>query len=82
MDINYYQDITDWIKQQWHMLTFEYILYLAAFSFILSYVTEYLLKIKEIRWIYYSLIIILIIKLIEGDHPVSAAETIYKLVLI
>lgn len=82
MDINYYSDITGWLKEQWQMLTFEHLIYLIIFSFILSYITEYLLKFKQFRFLYYALTILLLIKLFEGGHPIGGVETVYKLALI
>jgi hypothetical protein len=82
ININFYAKITEWLKEQWDSFTIEHVLYLLAFSFVLSYITEYLLKFKEIRWIYYTVFIILLIKLVEGGHPFGAAETVYKLALI
>ena len=82
MDINYYSDITGWLKEQWRMLTFEHLIYLMAFSFVLSYITEYLLKFKQFRFLYYALTILLLIKLFEGGHPIGGVETVYKLALI
>jgi hypothetical protein len=79
---DFYSKITDWLKEQWQELTFEHILYLMAFSFILSYVTEYLLKFKQFRILYYTLAVLLLIKLFEGGHPIGGVETVYKLVLI
>jgi hypothetical protein len=80
--MNPFNYIIDWLKEQWQKLSLEYIIYLMAFSFILDHITNYLLKFRGIRWIYYSTFIILLIKLIEGGHPVGAVETIYKLNLI
>jgi len=82
MDINYYRTITDWLKQQWQLLTILHIIYLIIFSSILSYITEYALKYREIRFLYFTIFILLIIKLVEGGHIVSATETFYKLALI
>ncbi len=82
MNINYYRDITEWLKEQWQMLTFEHIIYLMAFSFVLSYITEYILKFKQMRWLYYGVSIVLLIKLFEGGHPIGGVETVYKLALI
>lgn len=82
MDYDFYHKITGWLKEQWQSLTFEHILYLMAFSFVLSYVTEYLLKFKQFRIIYYSLAVLLLFKLFEGGHPIGGVETVYKLVLI
>lgn len=79
---DFYSKITDWLKEQWQELTFEHLLYLMAFSFILSYVTEYLLKFKQFRILYYTLAVLLLIKLFEGGHPIGGVETVYKLVLI
>lgn len=81
-NIDFYSKITDWLKEQWQELTFEHLLYLMAFSFVLSYVTEYVLKFKQIRWLYYSVAVLLLIKLFEGGHPIGGVETVYKLVLI
>ena len=74
--------IINWLKEQWQMLTFEHLIYLMAFSFVLSYVTEYLLKFKKIRWLYYAVSILLLIKLFEGGHPIGGIESVYKLILI
>ena len=82
MDYNYYNSITGWLKEQWQQLTFEHILYLMAFSFVLSYVTEYLLKFKQFRILYYTFAILLLFKLFEGGHPIGGVETVYKLALI
>jgi hypothetical protein len=75
-------DITNWLKEQWKQLTLVHIIYLIAFSFVLTHITEYLLKYKAIRWFYYSTFVILLIKLVEGGHPVGAVETVYKMILI
>ncbi len=77
-----YDKVVNWLKEQWRELTFEHLLYLLAFSFVLSYVTEYLLKFKQIRWLYYSISILLLIKLFEGGHPIGGVESVYKLILI
>lgn len=82
MDYDFYHKITGWLWEQWQSLTFEHILYLMAFSFILSYVTEYLLKFKQFRILYYTLAVLLLIKLFEGGHPIGGVETVYKLALI
>lgn len=82
MDYNFYNKITGWLKEQWQMLTFEHLLYLMAFSFVLSYITEYVLKFKQFRIIYYAISILLLLKLFEGGHPIGGVETVYKLVLI
>ncbi len=74
--------ITDWLKEQWRLLTLRHLIYLMIFSIILSYITEYLLKFKQTKWIYYTAFVLLMIKLVEGGHPVSAAETVYKFILI
>jgi hypothetical protein len=74
--------IINWLKEQWRMLTFEHIIYLMAFSFVLSYVTEYVLKFKKIRWLYYAVSILLLFKLFEGGHPIGGIESVYKLILI
>lgn len=77
-----FDKIVNWLKEQWQELTFEHLLYLMAFSFVLSYVTEYLLKFKQFRFLYYAISILLLIKLFEGGHPVGGVETVYKLALI
>jgi hypothetical protein len=80
--MDYYDIIINWLKEQWRELTFEHILYLLVFSFVLSYVTEYVLKFKQIRWLYYTVSILLLIKLFEGGHPIGGVESVYKLILI
>jgi hypothetical protein len=82
MKFDYYSELIDWLKEQWHKLTFEHLIYLLVFSFLLSYITKYVLKIKQIRWLYYSISILLLIKLFEGGHPIGGFETVYKLALI
>ena len=80
--IDYYSKITGWLKEQWDSLTVTHIIYLFVFSFFLSYITEYVLKIKQIRWLYYAVSILLLIKLFGGGHPIGGIESIYKLILI
>ncbi len=74
--------VIDWLKEQWQQLTFEHLIYLLAFSFVLSYVTEYILKFKQLRILYYTISILLLIKLFEGGHPIGGVESAYKLMLI
>lgn len=81
-NIDYYSIITGWLKEQWDNLTFTYIIYLFVFSFFLSYITEYVLKIKQVRWLYYIVSIVLLVKLFKGGHPIGGVESIYKLILI
>ena len=50
-NIDFYSIITRWLKEQWQELTLTHLLYLTVFSVILSYVTEYVLKFKQIRWL-------------------------------
>jgi hypothetical protein len=80
--MDYYNIIVNWLKEQWQMLTFEHLIYLIVFSVILSYITEYVLKFKQFRILYYSIVILILIKLFEGGHPIGGVETIYKLALI
>ncbi len=80
--MDYYNIIVNWLKEQWQELTVQHVLYLLLFSFILSYVTEYILKFKQIRWLYYTVSILLLIKLFEGGHPIGGVESVYKLILI
>lgn len=80
--MDYYNIIINWLKEQWQELTVKHILYLLVFSFFLSYITEYILKFKQIRWLYYSVVILLLIKLFEGGHPIGGVESVYKLILI
>jgi hypothetical protein len=72
----------DFVKEQWEGLTYRHIIYLIVFSIIVSYVTEYILKVKQIRWLYYGLFVILMIFLVRGEHPVAATETVLKLAII
>lgn len=74
--------VVNWLKEKWKQLTFEHVLYLLLFSFVLSYITEYILKFKQIRWLYYTVTFILLIKLFEGGHPIEGVESAYKLILI
>ena len=80
MDADYYSELVVWLNEKWQNITFEHILYLILFSFILSYITEYILKFKEFRILYYTILIVLLIRLIEGGHTLSAAETAYILI--
>ncbi len=77
-----FDKVINWLKDQWRQLTFEHVLYLLIFSFVLSYITEYILKFKQIRWLYYTISILLLIKLFEGGHPIGGVESVYKLILI
>jgi hypothetical protein len=77
-----FDKVINWLKDQWRQLTFEHLIYLLAFSFVLSYVTEYILKFKQLRWIYYTVSVLLLIKLFEGGHPIGGIESAYKLILI
>jgi hypothetical protein len=65
MDADYYSELVVWLNEKWQNITFEHILYLILFSFILSYITEYILKFKEFRILYYTILIVLLIRLIE-----------------
>ena len=80
--INIFDYIITWLKEQWRQLTIVHIIYLIVFSFILDHIIDYVLKFKALRWMYYSTFIILMIKLVEGGHPIGAVETVYKLILI
>jgi hypothetical protein len=75
-------NIKEWIKNKWEQITLEHIIYLLAISYIISVISDYILKFKEIKWLYYSMFLILLVKLIESNRPVDAVETIYKLALI
>jgi hypothetical protein len=72
----------EFVKEQWDSLTYKHIIYLIVFSIGLSYITEYILKVKQIRWLYYGLFIWLVVLLIRGEHPIAAGETVLKLAII
>ena len=72
----------EFVKEQWDSLTYRHIIYLIVFSIGLSYITEYILKVKQIRWLYYGLFIWLMVLLIRGEHPIAAGETVLKLAII
>jgi|688.fasta_scaffold2123104_1 hypothetical protein len=80
MDILYKSK--DFVREQWEGLTYRHIIYLIVFSIIISYVTEYILKVKQIKFLYYGLFIVLMIILVRGEHPVAATETVLKLAII
>ena len=80
MDADYYSELVVWLNEKWQNITFEHILYLILFSFILSYITEYILKFKEFRILYYTILLVLLIRLIQGGYTLSAAETAYILI--
>lgn len=79
---DYYRIITSWIKTQWQKITLEHLVYIIVFSLVLSYITEYILRFKKFRILYYVIIVLLFVKLIEGGHSIDAAETVYKLALV
>ena len=72
----------EFVKEQWEGLTYRHIIYLIVFSIGLSYITEYILKVKQIRWLYYGLFVWLMVLLIRGEHPIAAGETVLKLAII
>lgn len=78
--MDYLNDVKEFIMNKWKKMTAEHIIYLIIFALILSYITEYILKIKYIKWLYYTLVIVLISRLVRTDHPLGAAESVYKLI--
>lgn len=74
--------IKEFITAQWEKLTVAHIIYLIVFAIVLSYITEYILKIRYMKWLYYTVVIILISRLLRSDHPIGAAESAYKLILL
>ena len=77
-----FDKVINWLKDQWRQLTFKHLLYILIFSYVLSHITEYILKFKQLRWIYYTVSVLLLIKLFEGGHPIGGIESAYKLILI
>lgn len=77
-----YSDITDFLKEQWKTLTFKHVLYLIIISIIFSYITNYLLKFKLLKWIYVGTFIILIFNLYNQGDDKTAIVDIYKLSLL
>ena len=72
----------EFITEQWDKLTIEHVIYLIVFAFVLSYITEYILKIRYVKWLYYTVVIILLSRLVRSDHPIAATESAYKLILV
>ena len=72
----------EFITAQWDKMTITHIIYLIVFASVLSYITEYILKIKYIKWLYYIVVVVLLVKLVRGDHPIAATESAYKLLLL
>jgi hypothetical protein len=74
-------NVKKFITEQWEQLTIDHVIYLVIFAIILSFITEYILKIRYMKWLYYTIVIILLSRLVRSDHPVAAAESTYKLIL-
>ena len=74
--------IKEFVTAQWEKLTVSHVIYLVVFALGLSYITEYILKIRYLKWLYYTVVIILISRLLRSDHPIAATESAYKLILL
>ena len=77
-----YNKITGVIEEKWQQLTIIYIIYLAAFWFILSYIAEYFLTPIQLKIFYYATFILPIVGFIIGWGTDSLPDIFYKKVLI
>ena len=77
-----YNKITGVIEEKWQQLTIIYIIYLAAFWFILSYIAKYFLTPTQIRIFYYATFTLPIAGFILGWGTDTLPDIFYKTVLI
>jgi len=77
-----YNKITGIIEEKWQQLTIIYIIYIAAFWFILSYIAEYFLTPRQLKLFYYATFILPFAGFILGLGADSLPDIFYKKVLI
>jgi hypothetical protein len=77
-----YNKITGAIEEKWQQLTIIYIIYFVSFWFILSYIAEYFLTPRQLRWFYNVTFILPIVGFIIWGSIDSLPDIFYKKVLI
>ena len=77
-----YNKITGVIEEKWQQLTIIYIIYIAAFWFILSYIAEYFLTPRQLKLFYYWAFSLPIVGFLIGWGTDSLPDIFYKKVLI
>jgi len=77
-----YNKITGVIEEKWQQLTIIYIIYLAVFWFILSYIADYFLPPKQLKLFYYAAFTLPFVGFIIGWGTDSLPDIFYKKVLI
>jgi hypothetical protein len=82
VDMNIYNYSDIWIKEQWEKLTINNILYLLVFYFIISYIIKIILQLKDFRLIYFTLIGLLLLILVQMQHNLSVIEVLYELIIL
>lgn len=74
-----FQEIKKYLEEQLYPFTITHLITFTLFTAISYYVTEYILKLRLIKWIYIATLIVLIANLYKVGDDKKAAKDIFKL---
>ena len=73
------QEAKNYLEEQLYPFTITHLITFILFTAISYYVTEYILKLRLIKWIYIATLIVLIANLYKVGDDKKAAKDIFKL---
>lgn len=69
----------DYVKNKIYPFTLTHIIYVIITSAVLYYITEYFLRFRLIRWVYFGTLAVIAATLFNNGEPKEGAKEIFKL---
>jgi|688.fasta_scaffold1143064_2 hypothetical protein len=76
------KSVIDSIKEIIYPFTFKHIIYLIIVTAVTTYILDYFLKFKLLKWIYVGTIIVTVASLYKQGNDKAAVEDVFKLARI
>lgn len=71
--------LIDYIKRKLYPFTFRHILYLILFTAVTTYIVDYILQFRLLKWIYFGTLSVIVATLYNQGDDTDAALNIFKL---
>ena len=72
----------DFFEQKLYPFTLKHLIYLALITIVTTYITEYVLRIRLLKWIYFGTVTVIIATLYNKGDDKAAALNIFRLATI
>ncbi len=75
-------DMIDSIRSQLYPFTLKHLMYFILITVITTYITEYFLRFRLLKWIYIGTLTVLVINLYKDGDKIGLADNIFKLATV